>query len=88
VDVSGGTKGALTVFIGRSGGFAGNVTVTPSAAPDGVRMKTNPASSTCNSVGFDYSVAKGAANAAQEITFTGQDGSGRTRTARLNLVIH
>jgi hypothetical protein len=88
VDTSAGAKGSLTVFIGRSGGFTGNVTVTNSGTPDGVRIKSSSAASTCNSVGFDFTVAKGAANTAQEMTFTGQDASGRTRTARLNLVIH
>lgn len=76
-----GEKGTLVVKIDRTGGFTGPVTIT---APDtkALKIKLSPASqsATGSTVSFTYKVKKTAVLGAQQLTFTGKDAEGRTRT--------
>src|SRR5262249_53076580 len=88
VSISGGAKGVLTVLIGRTGRFAGNVTVTPSdTSTFKLSLKPDTLSSNCVSVGFSFKAARSAPVGTYHILFTGRDDAGRVRTASLNLVI-
>lgn len=83
-----GDKGTITVAINRTGGFAGNVTVTaPDTKPIKVKLTPPNASTTGNSVNFTFKIKPKASAGARQITFTGRDESGRVRTATLNLTI-
>ncbi|MEW6732303.1 MAG: hypothetical protein AB1489_13320 [Acidobacteriota bacterium] len=88
IDVSRGKKGQLTVNVNRTNGFADNVTVS---APDTKAIKvilTPPTqSTTATKVTFDFKVKKRAPRGPQQLTFTGQDTTGRVRTATLTLNI-
>ena len=83
-----GTKGRSTLMINRTGGFTGNVTIiTPDANVIGVKVKPGEASTTDDSLGFKFKVKEIATVGSHELTFTGIDGSGRSRTAKVTLVI-
>jgi hypothetical protein len=88
INVSRGQSGQITVGIGRTGGFAGNVTVT---APDtkAIKIKLTPPSqsTTGASVSFNFKVKRKAATGPQQITFVGRDDSRRTRMGTVNLII-
>jgi hypothetical protein len=86
------TSDTLTVFIRRLGGFTGTVTVNP---PDVAALKIklkgaggNPQSTSCVSVSFSIKLKGGGPTGAQQITFTAQDSSGRTRTGVMTVVIN
>ena len=83
-----GERGQINVNILRSGGFTGNVVVI---APDtkAIKIKLSPAmqSTTGNSVSFNYKVKKSAPTGTQQLTFIGQDDSGRARMGVLTLLI-
>src|SRR5262249_32109378 len=86
--VSRGQKGQLAVNIDRTGGFAGNVTVS---APDTTSFKiklTPPSiSSTGSGVSFNFKIKKKAPTGSRQLTFTGVDGNGRVRTGVLTLMV-
>ena len=88
VSISGGEKGEFTVLIGRTGRFAGNVSV---AAADTsafkLSLKPNSEASSCTSVSFSFKAAKSAPVGTYHVVFSGRDDSGRVRTAIQNLVI-
>lgn len=81
-----GTKARITVNINRTGGFTGNVTVTPATPGGGIRPKpADPITTTDNSVTFKMKIGGGVAPGTYQLTFTGTDASGRTRTATVTL---
>lgn len=83
-----GTKGRSTLMINRTGGFTGNVTIiTPDASGIGVKVKPGEASTTDASLGFKFKVKETATVGSQELTFTGIDDTGRSRSAKVTLVI-
>src|SRR5262249_20523570 len=64
-------KGQFTVDINRTGGFAGNVTVTaPDTKPLKIKITQPSLSTTGTSVSFDFKVKKKAPTGTQQITFT------------------
>ncbi|HKQ06250.1 MAG TPA: YCF48-related protein [Blastocatellia bacterium] len=83
-----GTTGRSVLTINRTGGFTGNIDI---AAVDsggiGVKVKPPEASTTGNSVTLKFKVKGGAAVGAHELTFVGKDSAGRTRSAKVMLVI-
>ena len=85
------TSDTLTVFIRRLGGFTGTVTVNP---PDVSSLKiklkgasNSPQATSCVSVSFNIKLKGGGPTGAQQISFTAQDSSGRTRTGVMTVVI-
>jgi hypothetical protein len=88
VPISRGGKGEFTVLIGRTGRFAGNITVTASDT-SAFQLALSPVTvtSNCSSVTFGFKAAKKAPVGTYHIVFSGRDDSGRVRTAVENLVI-
>lgn len=84
-----GTSLRLVVNVNRRGGFSGKVTVTPpDASAIKVKLKPpNPISTIEATVTFKAKIKGGAPTGPHELTFTGMDESGRTRTASLTLLI-
>jgi uncharacterized delta-60 repeat protein len=82
-------KPVVTVSIDRTGGFAGDVTVTaPSSLPKGIVLKGKGQIATSgNSAAFKFKVKPSAALGSDQLTFTGTDSTGRTRSATLTMVI-
>jgi len=81
-----GTKVGIGVIINRTGGFTGSVTITPPAPGDGVKPKPpDPMTTTDSGVTFKLKVGGGATPGQHQLTFTGTDASGRTRTTILTL---
>ncbi|MGH9763885.1 MAG: delta-60 repeat domain-containing protein, partial [Blastocatellia bacterium] len=88
VTTNAGTKITATVAINRTGGFAGNVTVTPPASAMGIKPKpAAPMITAGPSVVFKMKVGAGVAPGSYDRTFTATDGSGKTRTATLTIVV-
>ncbi|HKV40057.1 MAG TPA: sialidase family protein [Blastocatellia bacterium] len=88
-DVTRGSTVTIPVFISRTSGFSGNVTVNPSNA-GALKLKVKPFSkaTTCSGVSFTVKVKGGARVGSHGLVFTATDGTGRTRTGTLNLVIN
>jgi uncharacterized delta-60 repeat protein len=83
-----GTKVPIGVIITRTGGFAGSVTITPPAPGDGIKPKPpDPIATTDSSVTYKLKVGGGATPGQYQLTFTGTDVSGRTRTTVLTLSV-
>jgi hypothetical protein len=83
-----GAKGRITVLINRTGGFTGEVTVTPAPKFNGVKPKPPaPIITTESSVFFKYKIAEGIEPSTRMLTFTGTDASGRVRTATATLIV-
>ena len=88
ITASAGTKVPVTVNVNRTGGFAGNVTVTPpSTLPKGVKVPGDPGSTTGNSLSFKIKVKGSAQPGNYPLVFAGKDDTGRERDATLTLVI-
>jgi hypothetical protein len=82
-----GTKARIKININRTGGFTGNVTVTPAFPGNGVKPK--PAAditTTDTSVTFKYKIGGGVAGQFP-LTFTAKDDAGKTRTATVTLIV-
>jgi hypothetical protein len=85
-----GTKARVTVIINRTGGFTGDVTVTPPPKQGGVKPKppdpitTSTAEPTAS---FKLKIAFGVEPESRQLTFTGTDATGRVRTATATLII-
>ena len=76
------------MLIGRTGRFAGNVTVTASDTTGfKLSLKPNSEASSCTSLGFSFKAARSAPVGTYHVVFSGRDDSGRVRTAIQNLVI-
>jgi uncharacterized delta-60 repeat protein len=86
VSVDRGTKVKVSLQISREPGFTGNVTIT---APDIPGIKISPSSDSVadDSIRFKLKIKASAAAGIRELVFTGQDSTGRSRTARLELNI-
>jgi streptogramin lyase len=83
-----GTKVRVTVNINRTGGFGGNVTVTPPDPSGGIRAKPpDPVTTTDTSATFKLKIGGGAASGPHQIVFKGTDDSGRERDVTLTLVV-
>jgi hypothetical protein len=88
INVSRGQSGIFTVNIIRVGGFTGNVTVTaPDTKPLKIKLTPPVQSTTGTSVSFNFKVKKKAPVGAKQLTFVGQDNTGRTRTGTLTLIV-
>ncbi len=80
-------KTKVTANINRSGGFTGNVTITPVSLPAGVLMVGESASTTGGSVKFKLKIKGSAQRGTHQMTFAAKDDAGKTRTASFTLVI-
>ncbi len=90
VTVTRGQTAQITANIVRSGGFTGNVTISPDPNQlKALKIKVNPASQTtsANSVNFDFKVKTKAPAGRQQLSFTGRDDQGNIRTGTLTLII-
>lgn len=87
VTAEAGVKAKIKVNINRTGGFTGNITVAPGLPGSGIKPKPN-ASITTTDTAVIFKYKTGAAVPGQyPITFTGQDDSGKTRTATVTLIL-
>ncbi|MFY9571869.1 MAG: FG-GAP-like repeat-containing protein [Blastocatellia bacterium] len=83
-----GTKARITVIINRTGGFTGQVTLTPPPKQNGVKPKPpDPITTLDSSATFKMKIAFGLEPSSRQLTFTGTDQTGRTRTATATLII-
>jgi hypothetical protein len=84
-----GSKVPVAIDINRVGGFTGKVKVSaPSGLPAGIALKSaNPESTKGNSVTFNFKIKPTAATGPVQLTFTGTDKTGRTRTAAVTVVV-
>jgi hypothetical protein len=81
-------KVKVTADITRTGGFTGNVTITPATPlPKGIILVGDSVSTTDSRVSFKLKVKGSAALGAQTLTFQARDDSGKTRTASFTLVV-
>jgi hypothetical protein len=88
VTAAAGTKVVITVNIVRINGFAGKVTVSaPASTPKGIVDLTDPVATTGNSASFKFKIKGSVPAGSQQLVFTAQDDSGRTRTAAITLVV-
>lgn len=79
-------KVKITADINRTGGFTGNVTISPAAAlPSGIVFKGGSVSTTGSSVKFKLKVKGSASRGTHQLTIQARDDSGKTRTATLTL---
>ena len=83
-----GTKARVTVNITRTGGFTGNITVTPPDPQSGIKPKPpDPVTTTGNSVVFKLKISGGTPPGSYQLLFKGKDDSGRERDVTLTLVV-
>src|SRR5215813_8365974 len=89
ITASAPAKLTLTVSINRTGGFTGNVTVTPpSTLPPGIKLRgSDPVSTTGNAASFRIKVKANATPGTYPLVFSGKDDTGRERDATLTVVI-
>jgi hypothetical protein len=88
VTANAGTKALVRGSIIRTGGFTGNVTVTPPDPAMGIKAKpSDPVTTTDSSMVFKLKIGAGVPFGSYQRTFTGRDDSGHTRTATLTLVV-
>ncbi len=80
----------ITVTITRTGGFTGNVTITPDADRAKIlKLLFTPTSqsTTGNSTTFSIKAKKKSPVGTSPIVFTAKDSNGKTKTAMLNVII-
>jgi hypothetical protein len=83
-----GTKARVTVNINRSPGFTGNVTITPPDPAMGIVPKPpDPIATTDTNVTFKLKIKGGAAFGPHQVTFTGRDDAGNTRSATTTVIV-
>jgi len=72
-------------LINRTGGFSGDIVITPpDASAGGIKVKPGaPQSVSSGAVTFKLKIKPGAAPGNNELTFTASDGSGHTSAATL-----
>lgn len=88
VTAQAGTKARVTVNVNRSGGFTGNVTITPPDPAGGIKPKPpDPITTTDVSATFKLKIGGGVAPGSYPLVFTGKDDTGRSRTATVTLVV-
>ena len=79
----------MTLNVNRTGGFTGNVTITPAVAllPPGIRFPGFPASTAGDNLSFKIKLKGRVPSGKYPIMFSGKDDSGRERDATLTLII-
>jgi uncharacterized delta-60 repeat protein len=83
-----GTKARVTVIITRTGGFTGNVTVTPPDPSGGIKPKPNaPMTTSDSSVVYKMKIGAGADTGPHDLVFTARDDSGTTKTAKVTILV-
>ena len=83
-----GTKARVNVVITRTGGFTGNVTVTPADPSGGIKPKPNaPMTTSDSSVVYKMKIGAGADPGPHDLVFTAKDDSGTTKTATVRIVV-
>jgi streptogramin lyase len=83
-----GTKVRVTVNINRTGGFTGNVTVTPPDPSGGIKAKPpDPVTTTDATAVFKLKIGGAAATGPHQLIFKGTDDSGREHDVTLMLVV-
>jgi len=83
-----GTKARVNVIITRTGGFTGNVTVTPPDPSGGIKPKPNaPMTTSDSSVVYKMKIGAGADPGPHDLVFTAKDDSGTTKTATVRIVV-
>jgi hypothetical protein len=81
-------KVKVAADINRTGGFTGNVTITPATPlPRGIVLVGESVSTTENRVNFKLKVKASAALGTHQLSFAARDATGKTRTATLTLVV-
>ncbi len=89
ISTSRGGKGTITVNIVRTGGFTGNIVVSPPITKP-LKIKLTPSTpqpAPQTSVSFSFKVKNTAPSGTQQLVFSASDGSGKIRTATLNFTI-
>jgi hypothetical protein len=89
VDGFRGAKAKVVVTINRTGGFTGDVTVTPpDASGEGIVAKfPDPITTSDSTASWKFKIKATAATGPHQLTFTGKDTSGRVRTGTVTLVV-
>jgi uncharacterized delta-60 repeat protein len=88
VSTQAGSKLGVNLLISRTGGFTGNVTITPPAASQGIKAKPpDPVVTSASTAVFKMKIGGGVAPGSYSRTFTATDDSGKTRTASLTIVV-
>jgi hypothetical protein len=83
-----GTKVRVVVNITRSGGFTGNVTVTPPDPQAGIKAKpADPIATTDASAAFKLKISASTPPGTYQLVFKGKDDSGRERDVTFTLVV-
>ena len=84
-----GETGTSVLTINRINGFSGAVTITPpNTKPLKIKLTPSaPQSTTSTNLSFTYKTKKTSPLGTQQLSFTGVDSSGKTRTAIINLTI-
>ncbi|MEW6207716.1 MAG: hypothetical protein AB1631_05070 [Acidobacteriota bacterium] len=83
-----GSTVKVSVAIIRTGGFTGNVTITPPDASS-LKIKVKPGLKTTggSSASFKLKIKGSASRGSHQLTFIGRDETGRQRSATLTLVV-
>jgi hypothetical protein len=88
ITASAPAKVPVTLNVNRTGGFMGNVTITPvSVVPRGLKLAGFPASTTGASLDFKIKLKGTVPSGKYPIVFAGKDDSGRERDATLTLQV-
>lgn len=89
ISTSRGGKGTITVNVVRTGGFTGNIVVSPpSTKPLKIKLTpSTPQPAPQTSISFSFKVKNTAPSGTQQLVFSASDGSGKLRTATLNFTI-
>jgi len=83
-----GIKVPIDVHINRTGGFTGNVTVTPPRKAAGIKPKNHePMPTTDASVKIVFKVAAGVPPGQYPLNFTATDDFGRTRSGSVTIIV-
>jgi len=80
-------KTKIPASINPTGGFSGNVTITPVNPPQGIVMAFGSVSTTEETVKFKLKIKGNAQPGPHVLTFEAKDDSGRTRTASFTLIV-
>jgi len=84
LNVARGDQGTVKVFVGKTGGFNGNVTVSPVNGA-AIKLKIKPASvaTSCLSASFTIKVKASAPIGLHTLTFSGTDDKGNVQSASI-----
>jgi len=89
ITVQRGSAAKVEVLINRTGGFSGDIVITPpDASADGIKVKPgSPQSVSGGAVTFKLKIKPSAAVGHTVLTFTGTDASGHASTATLTVIV-